>query len=109
MANPKKIGRYAVVDKLGQGGMGTVYKAQDPDLDRFVAVKTIKLEGSSDEKQKELRERFTREARAAGKLSHPNIVTIFGIVESGGHHFIAGAPTGETGIRSTRRFSESCS
>lgn len=63
----KTIGRYQILEKIGQGGMGTVYKAFDPLLERAVAVKVIatQFEGNP-----HLRERFFREARAAGHLSH---------------------------------------
>ncbi|HEU5179777.1 MAG TPA: protein kinase, partial [Candidatus Polarisedimenticolia bacterium] len=71
------IGRYEVVKELGRGAMGVVYLANDPHLQRQVAVKTYHLpEGISDELAKEFRERFLREARAAASLSHPGIVTV---------------------------------
>ena len=76
MKKPDRLGRYEVVGLLGHGGMGAVYKARDPVLDRFVAVKLISpifpVAGSADEAL----ERFRREARAAGRLSHPNIVAV---------------------------------
>ena len=76
----KKIGKYEIVSILGKGAMGIVYKAVDPDIDRKVAIKTIRFdlvtEGSDSE---ELMQRFMREAQAAGKLSHPNIVTIYDV------------------------------
>ena len=76
----KKIGKYEIVSILGKGAMGIVYKAVDPDIDRKVAIKTIRFdlvtEGSDTE---ELMQRFMREAQAAGKLSHPNIVTIYDV------------------------------
>ena len=72
-----KIGKYEIIDLLGKGAMGIVYKALDPDIDREVAVKTIRFDLISDEEEKnELMLRFIREARAAGKLVHPNIITI---------------------------------
>lgn len=72
---PKTIGRYAIVERLGQGGMGVVYRAWDPDLRRMVAVKVISgsREGLVDDR---VFERFAREARSAASLAHPNIVTI---------------------------------
>src|SRR5512138_206834 len=69
-----KIGKYEVLSKIGEGGMGVVYKAKDPLIDRIVAIK--KMTGSFAEDQ-DARERFLREARAVGKLQHPNIVTIY--------------------------------
>jgi serine/threonine protein kinase len=73
----EKIGKYEIIDLLGKGAMGIVYKALDPDIDREVAVKTIRFDLISDDEEKnELMLRFIREARAAGKLVHPNIITI---------------------------------
>jgi serine/threonine-protein kinase len=79
MAKKKKenqIGRYKILGELGHGAMGVVYKAEDPSLDRIVALKTIRL-GDEVEGRKEYERRFMLEAKAAGKLTHPNIVTIF--------------------------------
>jgi eukaryotic-like serine/threonine-protein kinase len=77
MILPEQLGRYEVESLLGLGGMGAVYKARDPVLDRAVAIKTISpLLLSSVSLQEEYLERFRREARAAGKLSHPNIVLV---------------------------------
>ena len=78
MTLPARIGRYEVEGLLGQGGMGAVYKARDPELDRTVAIKTVSpILLSSDELRREYLERFRREARAAGRLSHPNIVSVY--------------------------------
>jgi serine/threonine-protein kinase len=71
-----RIGRYKILDELGRGAMGIVYRAEDPSLDRIVALKTISL-GDADEDRKAYEKRFLLEAKAAGKLTHPNIVTIF--------------------------------
>ena len=71
----KKIGRYKIVSELGRGAMGVVYKAEDPNLDRTVALKTIHLEKDA-EGGADYRKRFMLEAKAAGKLTHANIVTI---------------------------------
>ena len=71
-----RIGRYRILDELGRGAMGVVYRAEDPSLDRIVALKTISL-GYADEDRKAYEKRFMLEAKAAGKLTHPNIVTIF--------------------------------
>lgn len=73
----EKIGKYEVIGLLGKGAMGIVYKALDPDIDREVAIKTIRFDLISDEGEKnELMLRFMREAKAAGRLVHPNIITI---------------------------------
>ena len=73
----KRFGRYEVIAEVGRGAMGVVYKARDPKIDRFVAVKTISLSGQSPAEEREYRERFFHEAQAAGRLLHPGIVTIF--------------------------------
>ena len=78
------IGRYQLVEKLGQGGMGVVYRAYDTLLQRVVAVKVI---SGSIEAGPEQRERFFREARAAGQLSHRNIITIHDLGEQDGAQF----------------------
>ncbi|HEU4643930.1 MAG TPA: serine/threonine-protein kinase [Burkholderiales bacterium] len=77
MAKKKQnqIGRYRILGELGRGAMGVVYEAEDPSLDRVVALKTISLVDA--EGRKEYEKRFMLEAKAAGKLTHPNIVTIY--------------------------------
>lgn len=86
----EQIGRYVIQEVLGRGAMGVVYRAHDPIIDREVALKTLRLDIDS-EMTEEFRERFFREARAAGRLSHPSIVTIHdvGEDESSGVVFIA--------------------
>ena len=79
------IGRYQILDKIGEGGMGSLFLARDPAIDRLVAIKLLR-HGLDTEA---LRERFSREARAAGRLRHPNIVTIFDVGEHDGVPFIA--------------------
>ena len=76
-----QLGRYEILAELGQGSMGVVYKARDPVLDRVVAIKTINLNLPKDELA-EYEARFYQEARAAGGLNHPNIVTIYDIGKS---------------------------
>lgn len=73
-----QLGRYEVLSELGQGAMGVVYRARDPLIDRVVAIKTINLGLALDEKE-EYEGRFYQEAKAAGRLSHPNIVTIYDV------------------------------
>ncbi len=76
-----RLGRYEIVAELGRGAMGAVYKARDPNIDRVVAIKTISLAGQNPDEELEYRERFFLEARAAGRLSHPGIVTIYDMGE----------------------------
>src|SRR5580704_1296325 len=82
----ERFGRYEILSALGRGAMGVVYKARDPKINRVVAVKTISLAGQSPEEEFEYRERFFREAEAAGRLSHPGIVTIFDVGEEPDTH-----------------------
>src|SRR5215471_1316082 len=79
------IGNYQVLEKLGSGGMGDIYKAQDPRLNRFVAIKVLSAAGAGDP---ERRRRFTQEAQAASALNHPNIITIHDIVSDGGSEYM---------------------
>jgi eukaryotic-like serine/threonine-protein kinase len=82
----KRFGRYEVVSELGRGAMGVVYKARDPQIDRFVAIKTISLPGQDLPEQEEFRMRFMNEAQAAGRLHHPGIVSIFDVGENPDNH-----------------------
>ncbi|HVE51334.1 MAG TPA: serine/threonine-protein kinase [Casimicrobiaceae bacterium] len=88
MLKVEKVGRYEVIDTLARGGMGVVYKARDPLIDRVVAVKTLGL-GLSPIEAEAFRKRFAREAKSAGMLSHPNIVTIHDMGESDDGAYIA--------------------
>jgi serine/threonine-protein kinase len=79
----RTIGRYRAFSELGRGAMGVVYRGFDPLIGRTVALKTLSID-TADPQAREFRERLYREAAAAGALSHPNIVTIFDIIEDGG-------------------------
>jgi eukaryotic-like serine/threonine-protein kinase len=75
---PSTLGRYKVLKELGRGAMGVVYLGKDPTIQRFVAIKTMQLDEIDDaEKLQKVRERFFQEAESTGRLSHPNIVTIY--------------------------------
>jgi len=85
-----RIGKYQIVEEIGRGAMGVVYKAVDPYIGRTVAVKTIRFDILSNPQQREeAQKRFLREAQSAGNLSHPNIVTIYDVGEDQGMAYIA--------------------
>jgi serine/threonine protein kinase len=87
----KTIGRYEILETLGKGAMGVVYKARDPLLDRIVAIKTLVAPRSGGRRtRRAYLERFEREAKAAAKMQHPAIVTIFdvGLDDSGGPYMV---------------------
>jgi serine/threonine protein kinase len=75
------LGRYEILKELGRGAMGTVFLGKDPRINREVAIKTLRYEEIDPEQIDEVKKRFFREAEAAGRLSHPNIVTIFDVGE----------------------------
>jgi len=87
---PERLGRYEIVRQLGKGAMGVVFEGRDPNIGRRVAIKTARrdfLEKSG--RADEMMARFLREARAAGSLSHPNIVTVYDAAEEEGVAYIA--------------------
>jgi eukaryotic-like serine/threonine-protein kinase len=82
---PERIGRYRVIERVGRGGMGVVYRARDEAVGRDVALKVLTADVDDDP---DIRTRFYREAEAAASLSHPNIITIFDVGEDGDRFFI---------------------
>ena len=96
------LGRYQIVAQLGSGAMGTVYRALDPAIERTVAIKTLNPD-LPDENLPEVRERFLREAKSAGRLNHPNVVTVYDVGEADGIAYIA---VDHLGGRSLRRVLE---
>ncbi len=83
------LGRYIVLSKLGGGGMGVVYAAYDPELDRKVAVKLLRVSAADKAKDQGMRERLLREAQAMARLSHPNVVSVYELGTLGERVFIA--------------------
>src|SRR5271166_1859996 len=81
----RKVLHYQFLEKLGAGGMGEIYKAQDTRLNRFVAIKVLTTAAAGDP---ERRRRFIQEAQAASALNHPNIITIHDIVSEGDSEFM---------------------
>ena len=99
----QSLGRYLVEAEIGRGAMGVVYRARDPKIDRLVAIKTISLAEKEEQEEQEYRVRFVQEARAAGRLSHPGIVTIHDAGEDPETHepffvmeYVSGQPLSET-------------
>jgi eukaryotic-like serine/threonine-protein kinase len=82
----RTLSHHRILEKLGKGGMGVVYKALDLHLDRFVAVKVLPADKVSDPARCQ---RFVQEAKATSALNHPNIVTIYDIDQADGIHFMA--------------------
>jgi len=84
--NGKEIGGYKILDRLGRGGMGTVFKAKQISLNRVIALKVLASKFAKDPK---FVEKFQSEARAAGQLNHPNVVQVFDVGQLGGLHFFS--------------------
>ncbi|HEX6862901.1 MAG TPA: serine/threonine protein kinase, partial [Thermoanaerobaculia bacterium] len=84
----RNVGRYRILGFLGAGAMGEVYLAEDPHIERKLAIKTVRLVGRPAEIEDRTK-RLLREARAAGRLLHPNIVTLFDAGETEGQLFLA--------------------
>ncbi|HSF03326.1 MAG TPA: serine/threonine-protein kinase, partial [Solirubrobacterales bacterium] len=85
MSAPERIGRYRILEPIGRGGMGSVYRAHDPTLDRLVAIKVMAQDA---EAGAEAKTRFLREAQSAARLNHPNIITVYELGEDQGRVFI---------------------
>jgi eukaryotic-like serine/threonine-protein kinase len=108
MGVPKTIGRYEIVEELGRGAMGSVFKAKDPAVGRIVALKTIHTTALEGAQSEEYRTRFYREARSSGVLAHPGIVPVFDVGEDHGApflvmEFVEGRTLGEA-IKKGERF-----
>ena len=88
LAPRQTLGRYEIVGEIARGAMGVVYKARDPLIDRMVAIKTVDL-GQSNAETEAFERRFFREAKSAGRLNHPNVVTIHDVGKSGDLAYIA--------------------
>ncbi|MBK9966713.1 MAG: protein kinase [Holophagales bacterium] len=88
--NPARIGRYEILRPLGKGAMGVVYLARDPQIERTLALKTVRFDGPSQSfSVSEAKARFLKEAKISGRLQHPNIVTVFDVGEDEGVLYLA--------------------
>jgi serine/threonine-protein kinase len=97
--HPEKIGKYRIDSVLGKGAMGVVYKAFDPGIERVVAVKTVRKDLVDPDMAAQVMARFQNEAKAAGRLLHPNIVSVYEYGEDGHNAFIAMEYVEGTGLR----------
>jgi serine/threonine-protein kinase len=108
MASPtsdvRRFGRYEILDEIGRGAMGIVYRGRDPAINRIVAIKSVSLDAQPPLARDEYRERLLREAEAAGRISHPGILTIFDVGQDPETHtpyivmeYVAGKSLEETG------------
>jgi tRNA A-37 threonylcarbamoyl transferase component Bud32 len=89
MTSPGKLGKYTIKRELGKGAMGVVYEGFDPAIERIVALKTVRADQLGGEDAPEILTRFRREAQAAGRLTHPNVVAVYELGEDAGTTFIA--------------------
>ena len=89
MTSPSKLGKYTIKRELGKGAMGVVYEGFDPSIERIVALKTVRADQLGGEDAPEILTRFRREAQAAGRLTHPNVVAVYELGEDAGTTFIA--------------------
>jgi serine/threonine-protein kinase len=89
MTSPAKLGKYTIKRELGKGAMGVVYEGFDPSIERIVALKTVRADQLGGEDAPEILTRFRREAQAAGRLTHPNVVAVYELGEDAGTTFIA--------------------
>jgi serine/threonine-protein kinase len=101
MPDPERLGKYEIRSALGKGAMGVVYKGFDPNIERLVAIKTIRKDLVEPELAVQYMARFKNEAKAAGRLHHPNIVGIYEYGEDELVAFIAMEYVEGTGLRST--------
>lgn len=99
MAEPERIGKYLIQGVLGKGAMGVVYKAFDPHIERVVAVKTVRKDLVDPDLAVQVMARFQNEAKAAGRLLHPNIVSVYEYAEDEVNAFIAMEYVEGTGLR----------
>ncbi len=89
LAPGSQAGRYMILDQIGRGGMGLIYQAYDPELDRRIALKVLRVKKSNPDKAARARERLLREAKALAQLSHPNVVSAFDVGTLGQDVFVA--------------------
>src|SRR5438045_9603184 len=99
MPEPQKLGKYEIQSVLGKGAMGVVYKAFDPHIERTVAIKTVRKDLVDPDLAAQFMARFKNEARAAGRLHHPNIVGVYEYGEDDKVAFIAMEYVDGTGLR----------
>ncbi len=89
LARGSSLGRYVVLDRVGKGGMGVVYRAYDPELERSVAIKLMRVGKASEDRREQARSRLLREAQALAKLNHPNVIAVHDVGTFHGDVFIA--------------------
>ena len=90
------VGHYEIHEKLGEGGMGVVYRARDVLLNRSAALKFLPTDNAGQTEPEEKRRRFVQEAQSASALNHPNIITIYEVAKAGDRDFIAMATIAAT-------------